>query len=479
MAFIEKKESRVTTFGVIVGNRDVFPDHLAIEGRKEIMEVLEELGYDYVILDENEGNHGVVETYQEAKGCAELFKARKAEIDGIVVCLPNFGDEKGIAHTLRMADLNVPVLIQASSDEIEGMGRKNRRDAFCGKISVTSVLYQYGIPFSLTSRHTCAIKSELFKNDLKRFEKVCKIVNGLRGARFGQIGTRPNAFETVRYSEKILEFNGISIEPIDMSEIFGFINRLDDEDSKVKEKIEYIKSYTATTEFPEDGLLKLAKLAVVLEDWVIQKDLDGFAFQCWPSIQDNFGIVPCAVLSMFSEDLVPGACEVDIAGLIGMYILQLATESPSAILDWNNNYGEDPNKMVLFHCSNLPKSFFKGTEMTVHPIISDQKGSEVSYGAIQGRIKDSPCTLLRVETDDLTGEMKALIAEGKYTNDDLDTFGGYGVVKIPRLQYLLKTLCRGGYAHHVAATLNEVGEIVNEALMNYLGWFVEFHDETL
>ena len=197
MAFIEKKESRVTTFGVIVGNRDVFPDHLAIEGRKEIMEVLEELGYDYVILDENEGNHGVVETYQEAKGCAELFKARKAEIDGIVVCLPNFGDEKGIAHTLRMADLNVPVLIQASSDEIEGMGRKNRRDAFCGKISVTSVLYQYGIPFSLTSRHTCAIKSELFKNDLKRFEKVCKIVNGLRGARFGQIGTRPNAFETV------------------------------------------------------------------------------------------------------------------------------------------------------------------------------------------------------------------------------------------------------------------------------------------
>jgi L-fucose isomerase-like protein len=206
-------------------------------------------------------------------------------------------------------------------------------------------------------------------------------------------------------------------------------------------------------------------------------DLDGFAFQCWPSIQDNFGIVPCAVLSMFSEGLVPAACEVDISGLIGMFILQLATNSPSAILDWNNNYGDDPDKMVLFHCSNLPKSFFKDTRLTIHPIISDLKGDETSYGAIQGRIKSGPVTLLRIETDDLTGEIKAIIAEGNYTEDQLDTFGGYGVVEIPNLQFLLKKLCYGGFAHHVAATLNKVGDIVYEALYHYLGWEVEYHNE--
>ncbi len=471
------KKHQIGAFGVIVGNRDVFPDNLAKEGRIEIIEVLNELRYNYVILNEEDTKYGVVETYQDAKKCADLFKMNKDNIFGILVILPNFGDEKGIANTLKLANLDVPVLIHASSDKIDKMDRSHRRDAFCGKISVTSVLYQYGIPFTLTKNHTCDIKSDDFKEDLKKFEKICKIVKKLRGARLGQIGTRPNAFETVRYSEKILEFNGISIEPIDLSDIFGYINQLDTDDAKVQEKIEFITNYTSTRSIPEDSLIKLAKLAVVIEKWVIENELDGFAFQCWPSIQDNFGIVPCAVMSMFSEGLIPAACEVDIPGLIGMLILQIASDSPSAILDWNNNYGKDPNKMVLFHCSNLPKSFFQDTKMTIHPIISDQKGGDVSFGAIQGRIKTKPCTLLRIETDDLFGEIKAIMASGTYTQDPLNTFGGYGVVEIPNLQELLKSLCLGGFAHHVAASLNTVGDIVYEALSKYLGYSIQFHNK--
>ncbi|MFX0153003.1 MAG: L-fucose/L-arabinose isomerase family protein [Candidatus Hodarchaeota archaeon] len=471
MSFIQHKELK-SSFGIILGNRDVFPDRLIKEGRKDIIDVMNELGYEYTILDEEDTPLGAVETYSDAKKCAELFKKNSDRILGIILCLCNFGDEKAVANTIKLANLNVPVLIHASSDELDKMDRIHRRDAFCGKISVTNVLYQYGIPFTLTQFHTCPIKSDIFKGDLKRFEKICKIVKKLRGARLGQIGTRPNAFETVRYSEKILEFNGISIEPIDLSEIFGYINQLTNDNPKVKEKIEYILNYTSTNVIPEDSLIKLAKLAVVIENWITENDLDGFAFQCWPSIQDNFGIVPCAVMSIFSEGLVPAACEVDISGLIGMLILQIASDSPSAILDWNNNYGDDPNKMVLFHCSNLPKSFFQDTKMTIHPIISDLKGGDVSFGAIQGRIKTKPCTLLRVETDDLFGEIKALIVEGNYTDDMLDTFGGYGVIEISNLQDILKIVCKEGFAHHVAASLSEVGDIVNEALSNYLGWNV-------
>ncbi|MEE9376728.1 MAG: L-fucose/L-arabinose isomerase family protein [Candidatus Lokiarchaeia archaeon] len=478
MSFIQYKEVK-SFFGIILGNRDVFPDHLVKEGRKDIKDVMNELGFEYVILDEENTPLGAVETYSDAKKCAELFKKNSDKILGIILCLCNFGDEKGIVNTLKLANLNVPILVHASSDEIDKMDRVHRRDAFCGKISVTSVLYQYGIPFTLTKYHTCPIKSDIFKEDLMRFEKICKIVKKLRIARLGQIGTRPNAFETVRYSEKILEFNGISIEPIDLSEIFGEIRRLPDGDPKVKEKIQFIKNYTPTTTFPEDGILKLAKLSVVVENWVLENELDGFGLQCWPSLQDNFGIVPCAVMSMFSEGLVPAACEVDIAGLVGMLILQIASETPSAILDWNNNYGDDPNKMVLFHCSNLPKSFFKDTEMTIHPIISDLKGDDHSFGAIQGRIKSKPCTLLRIETDDNFGEIKALLVEGNYTDDPLETFGGYGVIEIPNLQDVLKTLCKEGFAHHVAVSLNKVGDIVLEALSNYLGYNIVYPNKSI
>jgi L-fucose isomerase-like protein len=476
MGFKSKIPEKIT-FGIIVGNRDVFPDHLSKEGRLEIIEVMEDLDYNYVMLKEGDTKFGTVETYEDAKKCALLFNKNKERICGVIIILPNFGDEKGIANTLKIADLNVPVLIQASSDDLGKMDRLNRRDAFCGKISVTSVLYQHGIPFTLTKYHTCPIKSENFKKDLKRFEQICKIVKKFRRVRLGQVGTRPDAFETVRYSEKILEFNNISIEPIDLSEIFGRISKLNDSDLIVREKIEFIKNYTSTTSFPEEGVLKLAKLAVVVENWVVENDLDGFAFQCWPSIQDNFGVVPCVVLSMFSEGLVPAACEVDISGLISMLILQVASDTPSAILDWNNNYGNDPNKMILFHCSNLPKSFFKDTQMTIHPIISDLKGEDVSFGAIQGRIKTKPCTLLRVDTDDLFGEIKVIITEGNYTEDPVNTFGGYGVVEIPNLQDLLRNICEEGFAHHVAASLNRIGDAVYEALSKYLGYNVKFHNQ--
>jgi L-fucose isomerase-like protein len=469
MSFLKSKYSR-STFGIIVGNRDVFPDHLVKEGRNDIVDVMHELEYDYFILDEEDTPLGAVETYSDAKKCAELFKKNSDKISGIIICLCNFGDEKAIANTLRLAELNVPILIQASSDNVEKMGREYRRDAFCGKISVCSVLYQYGIPFSLTKTHTCQIQSENFKSDIFKFDRVCQIVKKLKNARFGQIGTRPNAFETVRYSEKILEINGITIEPIDLSEILGKIAQLDDNNPEVIKKVDLIEHYTSTKTFPEPDIVKLAKLAVVVEKWVIEKELDGFAFQCWPSIVSNLGIVPCAVMSMFSEGLVPAACEVDISGLIGMYILQLASNKPSAILDWNNNYGDDPNKMVLFHCSNLPISFFNDTRMTVHPIMAEYNGEENTFGAIQGRIKAKPCTLLRIDTDDLYGDTKGLLVEGKYTDDPIDTFGGYGVIEIPNLQAILKTLCKEGFAHHVASSLSEVAEIVNEALTTYLGW---------
>ncbi|MBD3211313.1 MAG: fucose isomerase [Candidatus Lokiarchaeota archaeon] len=476
MSFIEHRVSK-SIFGVIVSNRDVFPDHLVEEGREDIINVLNEKEFEHIILNKEDTPFGAVETYQDAKVCATLFKKNRDKIDGILIILANFGDEKGVADTIKLSGLDVPVLIQASSDTKDKMGRANRRDAFCGKISVCGVLNQYGIPYTLTQQHTCPINSNMFKQELKKFDKICRVVKSVRNARFGQIGTRPNAFDTVRYSEKILQHNGITVEPIDLSEIFGAINRLESNDPRIAEKIKFIKSYTSTDVFPEEGLNKLAKLAVVVEEWVEQKELDGFAFQCWPSIVSNFGIVPCAVMSIFSEELIPAACEVDIAGLVGMYILQVATETPSAILDWNNNYGEDPNKMVLFHCSNLPKSFFKDTRMTIHPIMAEFNGEENTFGAIQGRIKSKPCTLLRIDTEDITGNIKGIITEGRYIEDPLDTFGGYGVVEIKNLQKLLKKVCMGGFAHHVAASLNEVGEIINEALSNYLCWKIEYHNK--
>jgi L-fucose isomerase-like protein len=95
----------------------------------------------------------------------------------------------------------------------------------------------------------------------------------------------------------------------------------------------------------------MAKLGAVIDNWMTVNSLDVSAVQCWTSIEEFLGIVPCTVMSMMSEKLIPSACEVDVLGTLSMYALTLASETPSALLDWNNNYGTNPDKAVCFHCS--------------------------------------------------------------------------------------------------------------------------------
>ena len=464
-----------TTFAVIVGNRGFFPDHLAKTGRKDILDVLKANDYKAVALPTKDTKYGAVETFDDAKKCAAHFAANSADIDGIIVSLPNFGDEKGVAETIKRAGLNVPILIHAESDNKTKMTIKNRRDSFCGKISVCNNLRQAGIPYTLTSSHTSKVASKEFKNDLDDFASICRIVKGLENVRFGAIGARTGAFNTVRYSEKLLELSSIAVETIDLSEIFGRVDRLKDTDADVKKKLAAIKKYITTKSIPAAPLLKMAKFGTVVDAWAADNDLAGTAIQCWTSIEEFFGITPCAVMSMMSESLMPSACEVDITGLLGMYILQLASGTPSALLDWNNNYGDDPDKCILFHCSNLPKSFFKTAKMDYQEIIAGAVGKESSYGTVVGRIAPNDATYLRATTDDAEGIISIYTGEGKFTNDKLDTFGGYGVMQIPNMQMLMQYICKMGFEHHVAVNISSKADPIAEALSTYMGWEVYHH----
>ena len=460
-------------FGLIVGNRGFFPDHLCKKGREEIIKFLEKKNIEVICLSEEESKFGTVETYQDAKRCAWLFKKNKEKISGILVTLPNFGDEKGVAEAIRLSELNVPVLIHAWPDDMEKMDIENRRDSFCGKISVCNNLYQYGIKFTLTSLHTEPVNSQVFSEDIDEFIKICRIVRGLKNLKVGAIGTRPNAFKTMRYSEKILEKYGIGMEVIDMSEILAEAEKISDEEAD-KER-NFITNYVDTKDIPQDSLLKMAKLKIVVERWVKENEIKAIAFQCWPSIQQNYGIMACSVLSIFSNNSIPAACEVDVTGALSMYILQLASSKPSAIVDWNNNYKDEENKLVFFHCSNFPLNFFEKAKMYYGEIIANAVGKENSYGTIYGRIKPGPFTYLRLTTDENSGEIKGYTGEGKITEDQIDTFGGYGVAEIPNLQRLLKYICENGFEHHVCINLSNVSRAIKEALEKYKNWQIYLH----
>jgi L-fucose isomerase-like protein len=467
--------ARKMTMGLIVGNRGFFPDHLAKSGREEMIQALQKAGIEVLALGAEQSKYGAVETHEEAKRCAELFRSKADVIDGVIVTLPNFGDERAIADTMRLSRLAVPILVQATPDTPTKMGITHRRDSFCGKMSACNNLRQYGIPYSLTSLHTEAPDSPEFAKDLEWFARVCRVVKGLRNLRVGAIGARPAAFNTVRYSEKLLEANGISVETLDLSEVLGRIGRMKDTDDAALEKLKSIQKYVTTSSVPQAALLKMAKLGAVVDEWMKAADVQISAVQCWTSLEENLGVVPCTVMSMMSDSLLSSACEVDVCGVIGMHALQLASETPSALLDWNNNYGNDPNKAVCFHCSNLPKHFFKDVRMDFQEIIAGTVGKDNTFGTCVGRVKSGPMSFARFSTDDVNGKIRGYTGSGRFTDDPLETFGGAGVVEIPGLQKLLRYICEQGFEHHVAANFSSVASTVHEASVRYLGWDMYAH----
>ncbi|MCB9423374.1 MAG: fucose isomerase [Ardenticatenaceae bacterium] len=466
----------MTTFGVIVTNRNFFADHLVVNGRQKILERLHTLGYKTIIVDEETTPLGAVETWNDAKKCGELFRRHQDEIDGIIVSLPNFGNEQGVADAIRESKLDVPILVHAFPDSTDMLTAAGRRDAFCGKLSVTNNLYQYEIPFSVTQSHTLNPDSDEFAAEISKFAAICRTVKGLTNARIGAIGARPGAFKTVRYSEKLFESVGMSVQTLDLSDVFGWVRRLDDNDAKVNAEIERIKSYAIYKDVPTESLRKIAKLAVTIRGWMSDNDITSTAIQCWDSLQSNYGVNVCTLMSMMSDDLMPSACETDIAGTVSMYALTLASSKPSALVDWNNNYDDDPNKCIYFHCGNWAKSLVKEIRISTAEVLGTTLGPENTWGATDGRTPAGPLTYARIDTDDRLGLIKSYFGEGKTTNDPLSRIpGNSAVVEVADLQGLMRYVAKNGFAHHCAMTDAFVADVLDEALDYYLGWDVYRH----
>ena len=465
------------TFGVIIATRNIFNSKLATDARIKVLDKLDKMGFNTIILPSEETPTGNIEGYADAIKCAELFRKNQDVIEGVIVVLPNFGDELGVVNSIKMSGLKVPILVQAVDDDNDKVDVKSRRDAFCGKLSVCNNFYQYGIKFTDTTYHTYSLDSKEFTADILKFAGICRVVKGLKGLRVGAIGTRPIGFQTMRFSEKILQKADITIVPVDMSEIIGAAEKIDVNAPEVVKKAEAIQNYGTCNILHKGQIAKQARFGLAVENWIADNNINISALQCWESIEKNYGCAACVTMSMMGEKLMPSACEVDVAGTIGMYALALAAEKPSALLDWNNNFGEDRDKVVCTHCSNYPKSFFENEiEIGSLDILGTVLGQEDTFGAVKGKVAPGKMTYFRISTDDTKGVIKAYLGEGKITDDPYGMDGGIAVCEIPNLQNLMKFMCKNGFEHHVGMVRGHVADILEEAIGNYLGWEVYKHE---
>jgi len=453
--------------GFVPGNRRYFSVEMAAKARKETIEAMESLGIEVVVPDESLTEAGCVKNRDEGRKCGELFK--RVGVDGIVIGAMNFGDEQGCVTPVQMAGPNLPVLIFGCQEEQNLQLGFPRRDSFCGLLSIAEDLRQLGIRYTVAQKPICFPTDDSFRAQLDHFARVCRVVNGIRGMRIGQIGTRPEAFWTCRCDEKMLQKIGVTVVPKDLSELLGAIGRLDDGDAAVQEKLTSIQAEADTSSVSPEILLKIAKFERALEDMFEQFELDAAAIQCWNSLQLNYGIVACGVLARLTDRGKICSCEADVLGALSMQALRLAAGSAAALLDWNNLHNDDPELVNLWHCGVYPASFGKAKpKMAVQGIMGKHIGPEKSTGVLEMEVKPGPATVCRM-TQGVEGDWKVFIGQGAFEDNPAKTFGAGGWCRLPGLESIYRDILLDGFPHHVAVAHSHVGNVLYEVFGNYFG----------
>ena len=456
------------TFALAFCNRGFMPGELIYGAREDMIKAVTDAGYDYIAMDAELTRFGGIETRDEGLMYAKWLKEHEGQYDGVIFSMPIFADENGAITALQ--DAGVPILMQAYPDEMGKMDFAHRRDAFCGKFSVTDVFTQYQVPFTVLKPHVVHPLTEKFQENLRDFAAICRVVNGMKRFTIGCIGARTTAFKTTRFDEIGLQKNGITVESFDLSELVYKVNNKADDDEIVAERIKHLENYTDFSSVPQDKKLMLAKVSVVIDEYVKEYHLDALAIRCWNEMEQILRICPCVLLSELNDRGIATSCEIDLTSAISMRAMQLASEEPTAVLDWNNNYGDDENKVILFHCGSTAQSLMKGKGKVTSHKMFEKTDCGSGCGTNEGRIRPMKTTISNCLTVD--GKIKFYASEAEFTDDPIEEeyFGCAGVCEVPNLQDKMIRLAKGGFKHHTCVGVGHMKAILEEAMTTYLGY---------
>lgn len=459
-----------TTFALYFGNRGFMPAELISGARRDMIKAVTDAGYNYIAMDEDATRYGAVETRDEGLLYHDWLRSHEGEYDGVILCMPIFIDEIGAATALQ--DAGTPILMQAYPDEIGKMDFAHRRDAFCGKFSVTDVFTQYKIPFTVLKPHVVHPLSDAFRSNLNDFAAICRVVGGMKRFNLGCIGARTTAFKTVRFDEVTLQRYGINVESFDLSELVYKVGQLSDDSPAVQARIKHLENYTDFTRVPMQNKLTLAKISVVIDEYIETYHLDAITLRCWNELETILRVCPCVLISELNDRGIVCSCEIDLCSAITMRAMALASGQPTACLDWNNNYGEDENKVILFHCGPVAKSLMEpGGVVTEHKMFA-KNDPGCGWGSHEGRIRSFDMTFSNCLTD--SGKLIVYASEGRFTGEPIEEsyFGCGGVAEIDGLQDHLINLARGGFKHHTTVGIGHMKNILDEAFRTYLKYDV-------
>lgn len=440
--------------GFVPASRTIFDQELAVKVRGDVIEALRDAGLEVVAPGEGLTENGLVQTPAEAERVGRLFD--QEGVSGVVVGALNFGNEVPAAlAALSRADER-PVLLFGVGEEGELTREASRRDSFCGLISIATALRHREARFVFPRRAVCFPDDAEFRLAIFEFGNVCRAVAEVSGAVYGLFGPRPEEFETCAFDElSLLRKLGIRVVPVPLTTLFSLAAAVPVEVER--EIAEDMKGSVDCSGVSESDLAKMARLEAALDGIIEERGLSGLALQCWTSIQDDYGVSPCFVMSRLTDRGVPCACEVDIHGTLSMHLLSLVAGSTAGLADWNNRHYRAADVFSAWHCGVFPPSLCSGEKrLSYHNILADSTGTAVGkFGTVESRLDGGPVTMMRV-TEHPWDTWPVLIAEGDVVDVPGDSPGSHGWVRVSDLDRLYAKLLRG-FPHHTAIAAGHVG----------------------
>ncbi len=442
--------------------RSVFSAPDAVKYRGLTAEKLRELGIDFVdITDINE--EGLL--YDDADRIRIAEKFKKESVDGLFLPHTNFGTEYECARLAK--ELNVPVLLWGPRDERPEPDGMRLRDSQCGLFATGKVLRRFKVPFTYMTN--CRLDDPEFERGIRDFLAVCNVVKTFRNIRVLQIGPRPFDFWSTMCNEgELLEKFNIQLAPVPIPELTFEMKRVKSEETdKVTEVINYCHE-KMNCEISENLLESVATLKIAMGNLAGKYGAKAIAIQCWNSLQDEIGIMPCAANALLNEEGLPVVCETDIHGAITQLMVEAAgmNDTRSMFADWTVRHPDNENGELLQHCGPWPISVAKEKPTICVPVAFDYNG------AISAEAKHGNVTLARFDGDNgeyslLLGNAKGI--EGPYTK------GTYLWVEVENLKRLEAKLVEGPYIHHCVAIHKNVVPILYEAC-KYIGVTPDLYD---
>ena len=456
--------------GLVAVSRDCFPESLAVNRRKALMEAYTAK---YDAAEVYECPICIVES--EIHMVQALEDIKKNGCNALCVYLGNFGPE--ISETLLAKHFDGPKMFMAAAEESQNDLADGRGDAYCGMLNASYNLKLRNIrayipEYPVGTADECA-------DMLHEFIPIARAVVGLSELKLITFGPRPLNFLACNAPIKQLFNLGVEIEENSELDLFEAFHKHDN-DPRIPEVVADMEKELGAGNQKPGVLPKLAQYELTLLDWVEEhkgyRKYVAIAGKCWPAFQTQFGFVPCYVNSRLTGMGIPVSCEVDIYGALSEFIGTCVSGDAVTLLDINNSVPADMYRESIegvygyahrdtfmgFHCGNTCSRKLTSCTMKNQKIMARSLPEEVTDGTLEGDLAPGDITFFRLQST-ADNILRAYAAEGEILPVQTRSFGGVGVFAIPEMgRFYRHVLIEKNYPHHGAVAFGHYGKALFE-----------------